>query len=81
MHAEPPFFRDPQCVRFNQALQGDTWQDVVVATDNYHQRRRFVLSEAVATDLWCLLVEATNGDPSATVYELRAYASAQLKMG
>lgn len=79
VHAEPPFHRDPQTVRDYrfQIPDSDGWRDLVVVRSNYHQRRRHQLTTAVTTDRLRLLIEATNGDPSATVYEVRAWCGAK----
>jgi hypothetical protein len=62
------------CVRDYQLAvpEGDGWRVLVAESGNYHRRRvhRF---EPVSTDRLRLTVLATNGDPSARVFEVRAY--------
>ena len=43
------------------------------ATDNYHRHVRHQLNASVKTGKLRLLIEATNGDASASVYEVRCY--------
>lgn len=64
----------PTCVRDYkvQYLNGDEWVTVAEGKDNY-QRRRIHTFPAVEAEKVRLLVERTNGDPSARLYEIRAY--------
>jgi len=75
-HAYPPFFRDPQTVRDYriEALVSDVWKAVATETGNYQRHRRYHLTESVKTTAVRLVVHASNGDASAAVYEIRAYA-------
>jgi len=71
----PPFYRDPQCARDYTILveaQGE-WQPVAQVTDNYQRRRAHTLDAPVTTDRLRVVVHATNGDPSAALYEVRCY--------
>jgi len=52
---------------------GQAWRSVAKVTGNY-QRRRVHEFAPVRTEAIRLVVRATNGDPSARVYEIRAYA-------
>jgi len=74
-HAYAPFYRDPQCPRDYSVevfLHGE-WQRVVETSGNYQRRRRHRLAEPVTTARLRILVTATNGDPSAAIYEIRCY--------
>ena len=65
----------PECVRDYELLvrDGQAWRSVAKVTGNY-QRRRVHEFAPVRTEAIRLVVRATNGDPSARVYEIRAYA-------
>lgn len=78
IHATPPFFRDPQCVSDYsiEASVDGVWRELVAETRNYQRHRRHVLAEAVLTAQLRIVIHATNGDPSATIYEARCYAVA-----
>ncbi|TNM31197.1 FAD-dependent oxidoreductase [Streptomyces sedi] len=75
-----PFYRDPQCARdytveVTEAAPGEPaeWRPVVTVTGNYQPRRRHELAEPVRARRVRVVVHATNGDPSAALYELRCY--------
>lgn len=76
-HGEPPLFRDPQTAKAYtiEAWDGDGWVELARERDNYTNRVVHDLPET-RTDRIRLVVTETNGDPSASVYEIRAYASA-----
>jgi hypothetical protein len=64
----------PECVRDYHLLwkaAGD-WRDLLSIKGNY-QRRRTHQVERISAKALRLVVEATNGDPSARVYEIRLY--------
>ena len=68
----PPFHRPPQCARdfhLEARIDGE-WQTVAEVKGNY-QRRRVLAFEPVKTDALRLVIEATNGGPSARVYGVR----------
>lgn len=77
IHAYPPFFRDPQTPRDYtiEAWIDGVWTELLVAKGNYQRHRRHALSAPVTTDRLRVVVHATNGDPSAALYEIRAYAA------
>ena len=77
IHASPPFFHDPQTPRdYAIKIWADgIWREVLSVNGNYHRHRRHVLPEAVNTDLLRIVVHATNGDPSAAIYEVRCYSN------
>lgn len=63
-----------QCVKdYRLEYQnGNSWQELARVTDNY-QRRRVHRFPAVTASKLRLTVEATGGDKSARVFEIRAY--------
>lgn len=77
IHLYPPFWRDPQCVRDYRILIDPgvgQWQEILHITGNYQRLRQHRLEAAVSAQRLRLVVEATNGDPSATVYVVRCLA-------
>jgi FAD dependent oxidoreductase len=72
-HAYAPFYRDAQCPRDYaiEALVQETWVRVHEERGNYQRLRRHVLSTPVTTDHLRIVITATNGDPSAMIYEVR----------
>jgi hypothetical protein len=71
-HAYSPFYRDPQCPRDYtvEIFCGGQWQRVVEVKDNYQRLRRHEFP-AVAAEKVRVVIAATNGDPSASIYEIR----------
>jgi FAD-dependent oxidoreductase family protein len=76
-HHRTPFDIMPSLVRDYrvQIRHGDSWTDVVTVTENRTRHHRHVFAEPVSTDALRLVVESTNGDPSARVVSIRAYAT------
>lgn len=74
-HAYPPFYRDPQCAKDYrvEAWVDGGWKSLARAEGNYQPRRQHAF-EAVKTSRLRVVIETTNGDPSAAVYEVRCYA-------
>ena len=75
-HAYGPFYRDPQCPR-DYAIDcwvSGNWARVLDVRDNYQRLRRARLPAQITTDRLRIIVTATNGDPSAAIYEIRCYA-------
>jgi len=72
-----PLFRYPDCVRDYrlECWSEGAWQSIVEVKGNY-VRRRVHRFEAVQSDRVRLTVLATNGAPSARVYEMRVYREA-----
>ncbi|WP_136078427.1 FAD-dependent oxidoreductase [Pontiella desulfatans] len=64
----------PQCVRDYevQYFNGSEWLALATVENNY-LRRRIHRFDAVKTSRIRVLITATNGDPSARIYEIRAY--------
>lgn len=76
IHAYPPFFRDPQTPR-DYAIEAwidGAWTEVHVEKGNYQRNRCHALARAVVTEKLRIVVHATNGDPSAALYEARVYS-------
>lgn len=74
-HAYPPFYRDPQLAkdyRIAARVNGD-WTILITIRDNIQRHVRHTWPQSVMTDAIRLTIDATHGDPAATVYELRAY--------
>jgi hypothetical protein len=76
IHAYPPFFRDPQTPRDYaiEVLVNGAWTELHVEKGNYQRHRVHVLAATVSTEKLRVVFHATNGDPSAALYEIRAYA-------
>jgi hypothetical protein len=76
-HAYPAFYRDPDTLRDYeiQVADGQTWRTVVRAEGNTATRVVHTLANSIVSDRLRLVALATNGGPSAGVYEIRAYAS------
>ncbi len=64
----------PRCVKDYrvEAFDGQTWSEVAAAKDNFLRHRVHHFPTRSASKLR-LTVDATNGDPSARVFEIRAY--------
>jgi hypothetical protein len=75
-HAYPPFYRDPQCAREVSlcAWVDGSWLECARIAGNYQRRRELKLDAPVTTDRLRVVIHATNGDPSAALYEVRCYA-------
>ncbi|MEI6074852.1 MAG: FAD-dependent oxidoreductase [Verrucomicrobiota bacterium] len=74
-HAYAPFYRDPQCPR-DYAIEvcaSGKWQRALEVKDNYQRLRRHKFAAGLATDKIRVVITATNGDPSASIYEIRCY--------
>ncbi|SJM56114.1 FAD-dependent oxidoreductase [Gulosibacter sp. 10] len=73
-HACPPLYRDPQCVRdYRIEIDGgEGWRTVAAVRGNYQTRAVHEFPQQRA-DRLRVVFEATNGDPSAALYEIRAY--------
>ena len=74
-HAYAPFYRDPQCPR-DYALEvfaNGKWQRVAEVKDNYQRLRRHQFAEILTAEKLRIVVTATNGDPSAAIYEIRCH--------
>ncbi|MDF3128466.1 FAD-dependent oxidoreductase [Kiritimatiellaeota bacterium B1221] len=73
-HAYAPFYRDAQCpkdYRIEARIDGK-WEAVLRIKNNY-QRHRIHNFASISSQEMRLVVENTNGDQSAQVYEIRCY--------
>jgi len=75
-HAYSPFYKDPQCARdyIIKAWLNETWQELVTVKGNYQRRRVHELEKSINTSRIKIEILATNGDPSAAIYEIRCYS-------
>lgn len=74
-HAYAPLYRDPQCMKdYEVQIEVDgCWQKMIEVQGNYQRRRHHVLGSPVTAKRMRVVVLATNGDPSAAIYEIRIY--------
>jgi len=74
-HAYAPLYRDPQCIKdYEVQIEVDgIWKKVIEVQGNYQRHRHHVLDSPVAAKRMRVVVLATNGDPSAAIYEIRIY--------
>jgi hypothetical protein len=74
-HAYAPFYRDPQCAKDYdlQFKSAAGWETALEVRGNYQRHRQHALSNPITTQQIRVVVLATNGDPSAAIYEIRAY--------
>jgi hypothetical protein len=72
-HAYGPFYRDPQCPRDYaiEAWTNGSWERVLEVKNNYQRMCRHRLPAPVVTEKLRVVIDATNGDPSASIYEIR----------
>lgn len=75
LHAYAPFYKDPQCVRDYtiSAWVAGKWEQIIEIEGNYQRQRRHILSQPITTNKLKVVVNATNGDDSVQVYEIRCY--------
>ncbi|MGF7049630.1 hypothetical protein J2T13_004151 [Paenibacillus sp. DS2015] len=75
-HAYSPFYYDPQCAKDYQIQteRDGCWVTVLEVKGNYQRHRKHELSAAVKTNRLRILIQSTNGDPSAAIYEVRCYS-------
>ncbi|NIA06082.1 MAG: FAD-dependent oxidoreductase [Actinobacteria bacterium] len=75
----PPFWKAKECVK-NYRLEARVnkkWKPLATVKDNY-QRRRVHRFANVRADRLRLTISATNGDPSARIYEMRVYCEKRI---
>lgn len=74
-HAYAPFYRDPQCMRDYdiECMVAGAWKTAVSVRGNYQRHRKHLLEQSVETERVRVVALATNGDPSAAIYEVRVY--------
>ncbi len=71
----PALYKDPQCpkdITLEANVEGH-WAQLAALLGNYQRRSVITLDTAVITDRLRVAVHATNGDPSAAIYEIRCY--------
>lgn len=71
----PAYYKDPQCpkdIAIEAELNGK-WTEIAAIADNYQRRRVVTLAQAVTAAKLRIVIRATNGDPSAAIYEVRCY--------
>lgn len=75
-HAYEPFYLDPQCPKDYQimALVAGEWETVAEVKENYQRHTKHTLKDGVVATQLRIQINATNGDPSAQLYEVRCYA-------
>ncbi|WP_079417246.1 FAD-dependent oxidoreductase [Paenibacillus ferrarius] len=71
-----PFYRDPQCPKDYriEAFVGGAWKQLLEIRGNYQRHCRHALEQPVHTDKLRVVIDATNGDQSAAIYEIRCYS-------
>ncbi|WP_082595670.1 FAD-dependent oxidoreductase [Paenibacillus sp. Soil750] len=74
-HGYAPFYRDPQCPKDYriEAFVGGAWEQLLEVKENYQRHCRYTLAQPVQTQRLRVVIDATNGDPSAAIYEVRCY--------
>lgn len=77
-HAYHPFYRAPETARDYELQIPDPgkdgeWLSLLRVEGNYQRRRVHRLAEPVQTERLRILIHATNGEPSAGLYEVRVY--------
>jgi hypothetical protein len=75
-NAYGPLYRDAQCPRdYRIEMWVDAeWKTVHQVTNNYQRHCRHRLTTVILTTKLRVVITATNGDPSAAIYEVRCYA-------
>jgi len=73
-HAYGPFYQDPQCPKDYEilAFKNNKWETVLTVKDNFQRQVKYSFAGIETTQLR-VQVNATNGDPSAQIYEIRCY--------
>ncbi|MBT3271693.1 MAG: hypothetical protein HN368_00955 [Spirochaetales bacterium] len=68
------FYRSPECVKHYtiEAKVDGGWAEVSRTRGNYHRRNECSFA-AVLTESLRVVIEASNGDPSARIYEIKVY--------
>ncbi len=77
-HAYHPFYRAPETARDYEIQTPDPgkdgeWVSLLRVEENYQRRRVHRLSTPVQADRLRVVIHATNGEPSAGLYEVRVY--------
>ncbi|WP_256758266.1 FAD-dependent oxidoreductase [Cohnella sp. WQ 127256] len=71
----PALYKDPQCPKdiTLEAIADGQWVELATLRGNYQRRRVITLETAIITNRLRVVIHATNGDPSAAIYEIRCY--------
>lgn len=74
-HGEGPFYKDRQTVKDYaiEILHENTWVEVIRKEGNYQRQNKIKLMNPVTTTALRVRIDATNGDPSCAIYEIRCY--------
>jgi hypothetical protein len=74
-HAYQPFYRDPQCPRDYtvEIEEMGQWRPLLAVTGNYQRHRKHPIAGGAKASRLRFVFTATNGDPSAALYEVRVY--------
>lgn len=75
-HAYEPFYCDPQCPKdyHIEAMVDNRWEVVAEVKGNYQRHVKHRLESPVTANELRVIISATNGDPSAQLYEMRCYS-------
>ncbi|WP_218033971.1 FAD-dependent oxidoreductase [Paenibacillus koleovorans] len=75
-HRYEPLYRDPQCPK-DYAIEAQSpdgaWHTLLQVTGNYQRHRLHPLPSPVSAQSLRIVIQATNGDASAAIYEVRCY--------
>jgi hypothetical protein len=73
----PGLYRDPECPKniTAEAFVDGSWIELGKLLGNYQRQRTIVSERPILTERVRITVDATNGDPSAAIYEIRCYQS------
>lgn len=73
----PAFYRDPECARDvrAEAYVHGQWIKIGGLVDNYQRKASIQLDQPIQTDRIRITILATNGDASASLYEIRIYTT------
>ncbi len=74
-HAYSPFYRDPQCPE-NYTVKYEKngeWIEILSVEDNFQRKRVHALPREIETKKLRITIHKTNGDPGASIYEIRCY--------
>jgi len=69
----PPLYAFPECVKDYEVKVLDPEPKTLARVRGNYRRRRIHKFEPVTARRLCIEVQATNGDPSARIYEVRVY--------
>jgi len=75
-HAYEPFYRDSECPKEFTICALDAYgefTELIEEKNNYQRHRKYTLEVPVKTRKLRIYFQATNGDPSAGLYQIRVY--------